>query len=80
MPQRILLLAAAGLLVLSGCSKQAAKDAAEPPVPVQVTAVTQETIRRTVEGDGVLFPQDQAGVVPKVSAVVTMGERMALNE
>jgi HlyD family secretion protein len=70
MPQRILLLAAAGLLVLSGCSKKAAQDTAETPVPVQVTAVTQETIRRTVEGDGVLFPQDQAGVVPKVSAPV----------
>jgi HlyD family secretion protein len=70
MPQRIQLLAAAGLLILSGCSKKAAQDTAETPAPVQVTAVTQETIRRTVEGDGVLYPQDQAGVVPKVSAPV----------
>ena len=70
MSQRIVLLAAAGLLLLSGCSKNAAQDTAEAPAPVQVTAVTQETIRRTVEGDGVLYPQDQAGVVPKVSAPV----------
>src|ERR1700682_1615367 len=81
MPQRILILAAAGLLVLSGCSKKSAQDTAEAPAPVQVTAVTQETIRRTVEGDGVLFPQDQAGVVPKVSApiqrfLVNRGDRV----
>ena len=70
MSPRILLLASTGLFVLSGCSKKAAEDTAEAPAPVQVTAVTQETIRRTVEGDGVLFPQDQAAVVPKVSAPV----------
>jgi HlyD family secretion protein len=70
MSQRTLLLAAAALLVLSGCAKKAEEEKAEAPAPVQVTAVTQETIRRTVEGDGVLFPQDQAGVVPKVSAPV----------
>jgi multidrug efflux pump subunit AcrA (membrane-fusion protein) len=70
MSQRTLLLAAAGLLVMSGCAKKADEEKAEAPAPVQVTAVTQETIRRTVEGDGVLFPQDQAGVVPKVSAPV----------
>jgi multidrug efflux pump subunit AcrA (membrane-fusion protein) len=70
MSQRTLLLAAAGLLVLAGCAKKAEEEKAEAPAPVQVTAVTQETIRRTVEGDGVLFPQDQAGVVPKVSAPV----------
>src|SRR6185369_3245332 len=34
------------------------------------TAVTQDTIRRIVSGDGVLFPQDQASVTPKIAAPV----------
>ena len=41
------------------------KEEAEAPAPVQVTAVTQDTIRRLVAGDGVLFPKDQASVSPK---------------
>ena len=40
------------------------------PLPVQVTAVTQDTIRRIVAGDGVLFPLDQQNVMPKISAPV----------
>ena len=42
----------------------------EAPAPVQVTAVTQDTIRRIVAGDGVLFPRDQASVMPKIAAPV----------
>ena len=42
----------------------------EAPAPVQVTAVTQDTIRRIVSGDGVLFPRDQASVMPKIAAPV----------
>jgi len=37
---------------------------------VQVTAVTQTTIRRIVNGDGALFPRDQASIVPKIAAPV----------
>jgi len=54
---------------LAACSKPAEKKA-EAPAPVQVTAVTQATIRRIVHGDGVLFPRDQASVMPKLSAPV----------
>ena len=38
------------LLLLASCSKKEEKEA-EAPAPVQVTAVTQDTIRRIVAGD-----------------------------
>jgi HlyD family secretion protein len=57
------------LLLLTACSKPPAEEAGTA-APVQVTAVAQATIRRIVEGDGVLFPRDQASVMPKVSAPV----------
>ena len=57
------------LLFLTACSKPPAEEAGAA-VPVQVTAVTQSTIRRIIEGDGVLFPRDQASIMPKVSAPV----------
>jgi HlyD family secretion protein len=63
-------LAAASLLLLASCTKKTEAEGPEAPAPVQVTAATQETIRRTVEADGALFPQDQASVVPKISAPV----------
>jgi multidrug efflux pump subunit AcrA (membrane-fusion protein) len=37
---------------------------------VQVTAVSQATIRRIVHGDGALFPRDQASLMPKITAPV----------
>src|SRR5215475_5099407 len=58
------------LVVLSACHKEEKKEGAEAPAPVQVTAVTQDTIRRIVAGDGVLFPRDQASVMPKIAAPV----------
>ncbi len=57
------------LLALAACSKKAEKEA-EPIVPVQVTAVRLDSIRRIISADGVLFPQNQAAVTPKVSAPV----------
>src|SRR6476646_6797628 len=59
------------LLLASACHKEEKKEEAEAPAPVQVTAVTQDTIRRIVGGDGVLFPRDQASVSPKIAAPVT---------
>ncbi|HEY7392035.1 MAG TPA: efflux RND transporter periplasmic adaptor subunit [Bryobacteraceae bacterium] len=61
---------AALLFAMAGCGKKEKVEAAAAPAPVQVTAVTQDTIRRTVEADGVLFPRDQANVMPKISAPV----------
>ena len=57
-------------LLLSACGKKQEAEVASPPA-VQVTSVTQNTIRRIVRGDGVLFPQDQANVVPKITAPVS---------
>src|ERR1017187_10718878 len=60
---------AAGLLVAAGCTKKEAAEV-EAPAPVQGTGVTQEPIRRIVAGDGVLFAQDQASVMPNISKPV----------
>jgi len=60
---------AVSLILLSACAKKEEKEA-EAAAPVQVTAVTQATIRQTVSGDGVLYPQDQANVMPKIAAPV----------
>jgi HlyD family secretion protein len=60
----------AALLSYSGCSKKKEAETAEAPAPVQVSAVTQDTIRRVVDADGALFPLNQASVVPKISAPV----------
>lgn len=57
------------LLLLASCSKKEEKEI-EAPAPVQVTAVTQDTIRRIVAGDGMLFPRDQASVTAKIAAPV----------
>ena len=57
------------LLALGACSKKEDKEA-EPVVPVQVTAVRQDSIRRIVTADALLFPQNQASIVPKISAPV----------
>jgi HlyD family secretion protein len=67
MPPKIQLAIAASI-ILGSCSKPAEKE--KGPPPVQVTAVTQATIRRIVQGDGALFPVDQAGVTPKIAAPV----------
>ena len=74
MPHRNLLpaflsLAACGL-ALSGCTQKTEAEAPEGPAPVQVTSATQENIQRVVDADGVLFPIDQASIMPKISAPV----------
>ena len=56
-------------LLFVSCSKKEEKEAEAPPA-VQVTAVTQDTMRRVVAGDGVLFPLNQASVMPKSAAPV----------
>ena len=53
-----------------GLREEADEKEAEPVVPVQVTAARQDSIRRIVTADAVLFPLNQASVTPKVSAPV----------
>src|SRR5258705_1406629 len=57
------------LLAFAGCSKKEEAQV-EAPAPVQVTAVTQDTVRRIVSGDRVLYARDQTPVTPKIPAPV----------
>jgi HlyD family secretion protein len=57
------------ILLLAGCSKPKEVEI-ESPAPVQVSVVAQDTIRRTVAGDGTLWPRNQASVMPKIAAPV----------
>ena len=59
----------AGILLLTGCSKPEAPEAA-PTVTVQVDAAENEAIQRKVVADATLYPRDQAALVPKVSSPV----------
>ncbi|HYM11268.1 MAG TPA: efflux RND transporter periplasmic adaptor subunit [Bryobacterales bacterium] len=63
------LLIAACWMALAGCSKKEEKEA-EPIVPVQVTPAREDSIRRIVTAGAVLYPQDQASIMPKISAPV----------
>src|SRR4051812_17628645 len=56
-------------LLLAACHKTP-DEAEKAAAPVQVTAVTQATIRRVVEGDGALFPLSQDSIMPKIQAPV----------
>ena len=58
----------AGLLVLAGCSSD--KGDKEPTVSVQVAPVEKTTIQHTVTAQAILFPRQQAAIVPKISAPV----------
>jgi HlyD family secretion protein len=68
MKKYISLLGAACVL-LGGCAKKQEAEV-EAAAPVQVAAVAQDTVRRTVVAEGVLFPVDQWNVMPKVTAPV----------
>jgi HlyD family secretion protein len=70
MKKYISLLGAACLIASSGCSKKKEEAEVEAPAPVQIAAVTQDTVRRTVTADGTLFPVDQWNVMPKITAPV----------
>ncbi|MBZ5583668.1 MAG: efflux RND transporter periplasmic adaptor subunit [Acidobacteriia bacterium] len=56
-------------LLYAGCAKKEEAEP-EPIVPVQVAPARQEPIRRMVQADAVLYPFDQASIMPKISAPV----------
>ncbi len=64
----IVVLMAAGIL-FSGCGTKEAAEAT-PTVTVQVDAAEKEPIQRKVVTDAVLYPRDQAAIVPKVVSSV----------
>jgi HlyD family secretion protein len=56
------------LLLLADCSSE--KGDTEPTVTVQVVGVEKSTIQRTIRTQAILFPRQQAAIVPKISAPV----------
>src|ERR1700758_1857321 len=58
----------AGLLVGAGCSSD--KGDKEPTVSVQLAPVERTTIQRTINTQAILFPRQQAAIVPKISGPV----------
>src|SRR5271169_3160503 len=57
-------------LLLSGCSAKEPAAEAAPTVAVQVDAAENEAIQRKVIADAILYPLDQAAIVPKIAAPV----------
>ncbi|HEY6368968.1 MAG TPA: efflux RND transporter periplasmic adaptor subunit [Candidatus Sulfotelmatobacter sp.] len=55
-------------LLLASCSKNEGKE--EPTVSVQVAPVEKTTIEHTITTQAILFPRQQAAIVPKISAPV----------
>src|ERR1700687_4092801 len=60
--------ALASVLVIEGWSSD--KGDQEPTVTVQVTPVEKTTIEHTISAQAILFPRQQAAIVPKISAPV----------
>jgi multidrug efflux pump subunit AcrA (membrane-fusion protein) len=56
------------LLITAACSSE--KPAEQPAVSVQAAPVEKTTIQHVVEAQAVLFPLQQAAIVPKISAPV----------
>lgn len=70
---------AGAVALLAGCGKKAAEDAAgdeEPPAKVTVESATLGAIDHVVTADAVLYPINQANVMPKLAAPV---RRMLVN-
>ncbi len=63
------LLTLIALAALAGCSKPKEAET-EAVAPVQVTEVTRDSIQRIITGDAIVYPVDQASVVPKISAPI----------
>ena len=61
-------LALASVVWLCGCTRESAQP--EPEVAVQVAPAKQGTISQIVTTDAVLFPVNQATIVPKITAPV----------
>jgi len=60
--------AAIVVLISAGCSSD--KGDKEPTVSVEVAAVEKTTIEHTINTQAILFPRQQAAIVPKISAPV----------
>src|SRR3954449_7488475 len=54
---------------LTGCSHKEEQEAT-PVVTVDVAPVLLSPIQRTIRGEGVLYPRQQAAIVPKIAAPI----------
>lgn len=63
------LLTLIALAALAACSRPKESET-EPVAPVQVASVQRESIQRIVTADGIVYPVNQASIVPKISAPV----------
>jgi len=57
------------LLLASGCSQKEAPEA-ESVAPVQVAPVVRAPMQRFIKARGIVYPNDQASVTPKISAPI----------
>jgi HlyD family secretion protein len=55
--------------LVTGCSHKNEEEAG-PVVTVDVAPVVLKTIHRTIRADGLLYPRQQAAIVPKISAPI----------
>ncbi|HTX14714.1 MAG TPA: efflux RND transporter periplasmic adaptor subunit [Candidatus Baltobacteraceae bacterium] len=55
--------------VLLGCSSKEPREA-EPVVSVQTAIASRKTIQEKIAADAILYPRDEAAIVPKVSAPI----------
>lgn len=69
LPPPRLCFAVAAALLLAACSKPEAKP--EPLVSVQAEPAAKTAIHNTISAQAVLFPLNQAAIVPKISAPVS---------
>jgi HlyD family secretion protein len=66
----LLLLGLAAVVSLSGCTAKPAEVEAAPTVNVQVGAAEDQTIQRTIVAQAILYPLQQASIIPKISSPV----------
>ena len=69
-PMALAGMALAASFFLSGCGAKDTGVEAAPTVAVQVDAAESEAIQRKVTADAILYPLDQAAIVPKIAAPV----------
>lgn len=57
-------------LVLAGCARQPKEAAEDAATPVEVAMVTRGTMQDVVSAQAIIYPVNQATIVPKISAPV----------
>ena len=70
MTMRTLTRLAGAAFVVTSIACHKAEPPAEPVAPVQVAPAIKGSIRLIINADAVLFPRDQANIMPKISAPV----------